>query len=73
MRVMRSGAGRNTAVAHTPLQSDLKLCLQSGATAGMTFLGHIVPLMVKTNLAALSAPGAGSSQGLLVQEFGEVW
>lgn len=72
--VMRSRAGRNTLVALAPLQSDLKLCLQSGAAAaaGIAFLGHMVPLMAKANLAASDAPGAGPSQGLLEQELGEV-
>lgn len=70
--VIRSRAGRNTVVALKPLQSDLKLCLQSGAAAGTAFLGHIVPLMAKTNLAALAAPEVGCSQGLMVQkDWGE--
>lgn len=69
--VMRSRAGRKAAVALAALQSDLKLSLQSGAAAGIAFLGHMVPLMAKTNLAALAAPEAGSSQGLLGQELGE--
>lgn len=54
-------------VALEPLQSDLKLCLQPGAADSIVFLGRIVLIIAKTNLAT---PEVGHSQGLMVQE---VW
>ena len=67
MCVIKSRACRSAVVVLKPLQTDLKLCLQPGAAAGVAFPGCLVLVIVKTNLAT---PEIGHSRGLMVQE---VW